>query len=142
MAAREELGVKPRSSVMRFYTTSTLVSAALPKAPIVAAHRHVAGGNLPAVNAVLTQFATNEVKHQLYQAAIGSVHTEATATTARLVGDMVIRGPKGEEGGDKKSGGAGSSAATSCAPSKPPTSTSVASGKQRVAAPSESPTWR
>lgn len=78
LAAREGLGLKARSKAARYYTTSTLVAAALPKAPIVIAHRHAAGDSLPAINTVLSQFATPKTKQQLYQAAVSSVHAEGS----------------------------------------------------------------
>ena len=91
IAARDELGVKPRTRGARYFATSTLVTTALPQAPLVAAHRHIAGAALPEVNQMLRQFASQEVKQQLYQAAIGSAHTDATSATAKLIGEMIVR---------------------------------------------------
>lgn len=92
ISAKEGLGLKRRSRTARFLTTSTMVSTSLPKAPLVAARRHIAGSSLPAINSVLTQLATADVKHQLYQSAIGAMHVEAQCS------DMVMR-PKANEDG-------------------------------------------
>ena len=97
IAARDELFLKPRSRGARYLATSSIVTTALPHAPLVVAHRHIAGGSdlpfgardLPGVNAVLRHFGTQEVRQQLFQAAIGSTRTDATSAT--LVGDMLVR---------------------------------------------------
>ncbi|KAL1524132.1 hypothetical protein AB1Y20_019041 [Prymnesium parvum] len=122
MAAREGVGLKRRSRAARYYTTSTLVSTALPKAPVVATHRQMAGDSLPAINSALAQFATPDIKHQLYQAAINSVHAEA-ARDAAFVSDMLLR-PKTNDEKDSfhaSSRGVGLSKEVSTSSSKPTT---------------------
>ena len=53
IAARDELGVKYRAREARFYSTSTMVRAALPRAPLVNAHRRVGGAGLPPAAATI-----------------------------------------------------------------------------------------
>ena len=57
IAARDELGVKYRAREARFYSTSTMVRAALPRAPLVNAHRRVGGAGLPPAAATIARWA-------------------------------------------------------------------------------------
>ena len=73
IAAREELGVKYRARGARFLATSTLVTTAMPRGRLVAAHRQIAGAKLPPAAgqlAALTGPAGGRVQHELYQTAL------------------------------------------------------------------------
>ena len=77
IAARDELGVKYRAREARFYSTSTMVRAALPRAPLVNAHRRVGGAGLPPAAATIA--AHGETKAQLLQMLLQRAEDDAAA---------------------------------------------------------------
>ena len=107
IAARQELGVKPRGDrEARYYTTSTLVSTALPKAPIVKHRRNLAGDAYPKINGQLAKLASMDVRQSFFQAARSRPSPEqATADAARLVEGMIARPAKSPGAVSEKSRG-------------------------------------
>ena len=103
ISSRQELGVRPRGQrEAQFLATSTLVSTALPKAPLVTHRRNLAGANYPSINGQLATIASGAVRQSLLQAARTRPSAEAaTAESARLVEQMISRPSRG--GGDSAS---------------------------------------
>ena len=90
IASRQELGVKPRGDRQsKFLATSTLVSTALPKAPLVKQRRNIAGANYPSINEQLGKLASAPVRQSLLQAARAEAAT--SETSGRLVEAMIAR---------------------------------------------------
>ena len=104
IAARQELGVKPRGDrEAKFYQTSVVVSTALPRAPIVKHARNLAGET--EISAQLSRLASSDVRKSLFQAARSRPSPEqATAAAARLVEGMIARPTKspGTASGSRK----------------------------------------
>jgi len=101
IAARDELGVKPRAHGARFYATSTLVSTALPRGHGVWQHRHISAptstlppvaGQLPPVAGQLAQLTSGAaVQQQLYQTA---VHRRVDGSSSeKVLSRMIVRPP-------------------------------------------------
>ena len=90
IAARDELGVKPRAHGARFYATTTLVSTALPRGHGVWQHRHIAGPTLPPVAGQLAQLTSGAaVQQQLYQTA---VHGRVDGSSSeKVLSRMIVR---------------------------------------------------
>ena len=113
IAAKQELGVKPRGDRQaRYYTTSTLVSTALPTNVIVAHRRNLAGQSYPLVNAQLAGLASAPVRQTLLHAARSRPSPEqATADASKLVEAMIVAKTSAGGGGQQPvSGGVGAHA--------------------------------
>jgi cell division protein FtsB len=91
IAARQELGVKPRGDrEAKFFQTSVAISTALPRAPIVMHARNLAGET--AIHSQLSRLASTDVRKTLFQSARSRPSPEqATASAARLVEGMIAR---------------------------------------------------
>lgn len=98
ITSRSSLGVKPRGDRQsKFLATSTLVSTALPKAPLVKHRRNLAGASYPSINEQLAKLASAPVRQSLLQAARAE---GANAESARLVEAMIARPNKMGADGD------------------------------------------
>jgi len=75
ISGREQQGVTSKHRYARYYATSALVRSALPKAHMVAQHRHMAGGSLPEVSAALPL----EARQQLFITALGKAPVRSRA---------------------------------------------------------------
>jgi len=89
----EHTGVKPRGDRQaRYYTTSTLISTALPKAPLVRQRKTLVGAGLPAAERDLARIASTSVRQSLLQAARSRPSAaEVTADGTRYLEGMVVR---------------------------------------------------
>ena len=93
IASRAELGVKLRGDKQaQHLATSTLVSTALPKAPLVKTRRELAGSTYPNIHNQLAQIASVPVRQSLLQAARTRPSAEQSSVeAARLVEGMIAR---------------------------------------------------
>jgi len=110
IAAHQELGVKPRGSTQaRMLATSTLISTALPQAPLVQNRRTLlAGTRLPEAEQQMTELASASVRHTLLKAArTRPSAAEATAQATRLVDGMIARPAPGASRDCRSSRGGG-----------------------------------
>ena len=99
-AKHDNLTARKREA--RYYTTSTLISTALPAASIVRHRRNLAGDELPHTERQLSSIATSSVREQLLQAARSRPSAaEATAQATRLVDSMITR-PQAQRRGSKQ----------------------------------------
>ena len=97
ISSRQELGVKRRGDrEARHLATSTIISTALPKAPLVKHRRNLAGATYPSINAQLAKIASTPVRQSLLQAARTKPTAQrATADAAKLVEGMISRPARG-----------------------------------------------
>jgi hypothetical protein len=102
IASRQEIGVKPAGNRQaRYFTTSTLISTAMPHAPLVKHRRNLAGPSYPRINEQLGKLASTSVRQSLMQAARTRPSPEqATADASRLVEGMIAR-PKQQQYGTR-----------------------------------------